>query len=361
MAFRFPNLLIGIVTAQLSLVIAAMGAISLEGDLLSSFEASKSYDDSVKLIIPKGNEAPVIDGKLDDAGWKKAAVIANLSGLDTDSPVRNTATVKTFYDAKNLYVAFECVYPPELPAPKTQTAEVFFVPPQKETENILSYQFFYQESAAASNRANVKYIGSKADAEWKSECLLKASETGKKWTVEFAIPFAGMNITPKLGGAYRMNFARSVGIEHGTWTPLMGESFLQPSRFNRITFGDCDGRLPQVADEGRKDINMTISFKGAIRGLQQEFGLDDKTATLIIHLDNIKDMAALELVLHKVGSSDVVRMSTIKNAENGTYAAGMNVGNLKEGKYEVWVNIREGQRINRDKLEFLKIKGAADW
>jgi len=73
-------------------------------------------DRSRPVTIPKFDASPVIDGKLDDEVWKKAAVFDNFIQIqpgDNIAPSRETIAY-VGYDEKYLYVAFHAFEDPSL-------------------------------------------------------------------------------------------------------------------------------------------------------------------------------------------------------------------------------------------------------
>ncbi|MGI5869525.1 MAG: carbohydrate-binding family 9-like protein [Kiritimatiellia bacterium] len=64
------------------------------------------------LTVPRTEAAPIIDGDISDAVWRKAALIPRLSPArdatsKADLAIQPT-TVRALWDERNLYVAFEC-------------------------------------------------------------------------------------------------------------------------------------------------------------------------------------------------------------------------------------------------------------
>ena len=56
-------------------------------------------------------EAPVIDGKLDDACWRKADVLGQFFKFTTVEPSKYATEARLAYDAKYLYVGLRCFDP----------------------------------------------------------------------------------------------------------------------------------------------------------------------------------------------------------------------------------------------------------
>ncbi len=80
----------------------------------TSTKIGVSPEKSVPITIPKFEAEPVIDGKLDDEIWKKAAVFKDFIQIqpgDNIAPSRQTIAY-VGYDEKNLYVAFHAFEDP---------------------------------------------------------------------------------------------------------------------------------------------------------------------------------------------------------------------------------------------------------
>ncbi|MDZ7373409.1 MAG: carbohydrate binding family 9 domain-containing protein [candidate division KSB1 bacterium] len=65
------------------------------------------------LHCPRIDQAPVLDGRLDDEAWKKAASVSGftLTGSQGPRPARHQTTAYLAYDEENLYLGFVCLEP----------------------------------------------------------------------------------------------------------------------------------------------------------------------------------------------------------------------------------------------------------
>lgn len=161
----------------------------------------------VKTIeLPKTQEPPVIDGRLDDACWQKAAVASGFVRLGTKTPAREQTTARLTYDDRAVYIAFTCQASQmdKILALRTKhdrgvweddCVEVFL---DVNHDHTTYYQFI------------VNSIGTRLDARWtengrlevKWNCQWEAKSTrhADGWDVEVAIPFESIGARPGIWG-----------------------------------------------------------------------------------------------------------------------------------------------------------------
>jgi hypothetical protein len=68
----------------------------------------KSLPALKRTIVPQLHEAIKVDGELEDAGWKKAAVLEPFLRNDGSGPEREHTQVRLGYDDKALFLAWIC-------------------------------------------------------------------------------------------------------------------------------------------------------------------------------------------------------------------------------------------------------------
>ena len=186
------------------------------------------------LRIPKVKTPPVIDGKLDDAIYKTAAVAGNFWYYDAtghpEKEIQTTAYV--CYDDTNLYLGIYCAKSEATykmvagDGGKTwedDSIELFFDPKGDGKD-------FYQMGTSVSGGR----FANKGDISWTRKTV--AGKNG--WVLEMAIPFALLGGTPTPGTQWRANICRNdyvLGTPHTNWSTTYG-SFLTPSRFGKFIF-----------------------------------------------------------------------------------------------------------------------------
>lgn len=189
--------------------------------------------------VPFCQSPPVVDGKPDD--WSTSVSLKPFSVYDKALPARKQTEVKLAYDAKCLYVFFQCDEPnPDSMNKKINhrdgavweddCVELFLYP---ETENAKKIHILVNSSNVIRDELLKDGNG---DASW--DCAFKSAvkmEDGK-WFVEMAIPWEaiGLRNAPEKMSA---NFNRqeySAGEASG-WSCTYGP-FMNPARFGILKF-----------------------------------------------------------------------------------------------------------------------------
>jgi hypothetical protein len=212
--------------------------------------------------------APVIDGKLDDAAWRRAEPM-ELKLAETGGVPRQATAARAVWDEKNLYVCFECqdddiwagmtehdshIYEQEVVeiflnensdghayaefevSPNNTTLDLFILHPG--TGRNFKKLFDY-ECEGWKTAVNVEGTLSDAPA--------KGDRDDKRWTVEMAIPFEQMYLAPhhppQVGDRMRWNLHRidRAGLrpqddEFFAWSQTGSGTFHKPDRFGWLEF-----------------------------------------------------------------------------------------------------------------------------
>ena len=140
--------------------------------------------------MAEAEQAPVIDGKLNDPAWKKAEIITLIK---KNLPVEVRSTVRTLRDKDFYYFGFECEdkgKPDTVVRPfdshdlwRDSGVEVF-LSPDKNRERC--YQIMVNVSGSMADLVCVKGVN---DWSWNSGAVAKSVITpGKGWTTEIRIP-----------------------------------------------------------------------------------------------------------------------------------------------------------------------------
>ena len=189
-------------------------------------QTPKSYD------CVRAKKPPVIDGKLNDAAWKKASWTDDFVDIEGDAKPkpRFRTRAKILWDDEYLYVGAE-LEEPEIRATLTEhdsvifhdnDFELFLKPPTGQPG-------YFEFEINALNTSWDLYLnkpyseGGKADNSWNIPGLKTAvalegtlnnpSDKDKDWTVEIAIPWAAFSSRlpvqrPVAGTEWRVNFSR---------------------------------------------------------------------------------------------------------------------------------------------------------
>ena len=212
--------------------------------------------DRPKLLIPRSNPPPTIDGRLDEAAWKDAASVTGLFSLDGKGkrPGAKT-TIRTFTAGQALYVGFECAEPAianqrigdptgKHPSWGEDTVEVFLQPGEGGC--------YYHVGVTPAGGMLSEVKGGHGRSYWASwfsrlgteKTDLKAKAAAKRgkdrWTAELAFPLDTLGGVPAPGTVWRGNFARSrkiTGLEQNTsWAYVAGTTYHQPGQFGDLIF-----------------------------------------------------------------------------------------------------------------------------
>jgi hypothetical protein len=173
-----------------------------------------------------------IDGKGDEASWRKAEWSGDFSDIEGDKKPKplHPTRVKMLWDKDYLYILAEMTEPHIWSYYTTRDQIVFhendfeiFIDPDGDTYN------YYEFEVNAANTLFDLFLpkpyrnGGKPLVSWNSEGFKSAvliegtlnnpSDVDKRWTVEMAIPFASLNVgetvqTPLDGQIWRINFSR---------------------------------------------------------------------------------------------------------------------------------------------------------
>lgn len=174
-----------------------------------------------ELAVAKAEPRPVIDGKLDDPVWQKAAKTIAFVGQGAEGQFRGKPVVDTYaqaaYDDDTLYLAF-VMADPDIAALRAVAVQ----PPDTLTAyddtllmmlNPAGTKVFQMAVNAAGMRYNAEATGQSGyfrrhDADF-GPWQAAVGKTDKVWMLEVAIPFATLKTPPcKSGAALRANFLR---------------------------------------------------------------------------------------------------------------------------------------------------------
>lgn len=217
-----------------------------------------------RVVIPKLAGPITLDGNLDEAPWRRAAVLSPFFRNDGSGREKERTELRLWYDDSSLYLGWTCT---DSDIQATFTArdskfweeEVveFFITPKDLTRyfelqwNPLGGTF----DAIIKNQLDDKGLSRNFDGDWsftaknmRSAVQVKGtvSKGGDKdsfWQVEVKIPFEDLGqATPKVGEVWRGNFYRfnrgnQAPVEELSWSPTRLPSFHEPSRFGYLEFG----------------------------------------------------------------------------------------------------------------------------
>ena len=201
-------------------------------DAKKKFVAGQETHKSWKLLASEAAPAPVIDGNLNDAAWRKAKPYY-LPRLGGKGLCEVLTSVKMLYDDKNIYFGIECEEPDTADMviekyPRdddkrwdNSTAEIFLNP---DGTRMNYYQLMID---AGGGLTDYRWDRGAADIKWNSGADVKCVITpGKKWTVEVRLPRSSMKGSEKI---MPVNFMRhrvraNKPGEIYLWNPFMARN-----------------------------------------------------------------------------------------------------------------------------------------
>lgn len=202
------------------------------------------------LKVSRFSDAPVLDGKLDDACWKKSSSfqMVPVSGKNE----KNESTVCYFgYDDKNLYLGVDA---------KRSVALKDFKKVKHDSKvwtSEDSFQMFFQGERkafyaqlifdTAGNQADKSFVRARSGAwnaffRWNPVWTVKINPNKKGWSAEVIIPFTSMvpviEQPVKSRTVWRANFIRSSPetSKPVAWSPTNGNGYHTKSVFGKLIF-----------------------------------------------------------------------------------------------------------------------------
>jgi hypothetical protein len=202
-------------------------------------------------------EKIVLDGRLDDKVWRKAAQITLVPYADEKKKKEFVRTVvKALRDKNNIYLAFDCEEP-EMDKMlssrqkndskniwRDSSVEIFLIPSANREDNY--YQIVVNANASLADYCGKKSLGTgNLDIKWNSNAQVAVSKTKKSWSVELAIPIAnlpGLDLQKDFPANFNRNRILSkTGTSYAklyTWSPFLKRGFQDVDNFGYITFKD---------------------------------------------------------------------------------------------------------------------------
>ena len=196
------------------------------------------------VVIPKAAAVPVIDGRIDEEVWKRAAVFKDFyqtSPGDNIAPTKPTEAL-VMYDEKNLYVAFKCWDEKDkIRATVAQRDGVF------SEDNVRFWLDTYGDKRRAYiiglNPLGIQQDGIYTEgqgADFNVDILMESKGVIEDWgwSVEVKIPFKSLRYTAGKGKHWGFNAARNIdrlNDEFNSWMPQPRGNPGLLNQFGRIT------------------------------------------------------------------------------------------------------------------------------
>jgi hypothetical protein len=192
-----------------------------------------------QLSIPKQTEEITLDGKMDEAVWKKAALLDNLTALK-NHPVTQPTSVRVFHDGAAFYFGIVCreANMDKLWEPAMQRdgavwsgddVEIYIAPGDRKGQ--LKFPYFQFLLSPSGVQTDLKFDeNGKGNLEWNGSWQVKTFQTKDSWIAEVRIPFSDLG--DEQADIFRANIGRveTPNGDTATWAP-MKQIFAQPHLF----------------------------------------------------------------------------------------------------------------------------------
>jgi hypothetical protein len=212
---------------------------------------------AVTYPCPRLAVAPVVDGQVvGDPAWENAPVVTGFSVLGGGYTAAKQTLARLGWDEQALYVAVECEEPDAaLLAPRVQDGG--------STWREDSIELFFQPLAGGQTyQLGVTAGGAKGSGAGNPDISVvrAAARRGEEaYSVEVAIPWAVVQITPQAGSTLSFNICRNIfttrsgGDKFTSWASLK-QQFNEPASFARLLL-QADPGSPEQARAAGEQLN----------------------------------------------------------------------------------------------------------
>lgn len=212
------------------------------------------------------SDAPLVDGRLDEPGWKQAAVMSLVRADNGEAPRQKTA-VRAFWTREYLCIGFECTDDDIWAATDAHDGDIYeHEVVEAFVDSNLDGRSYLELEVSPNNTVLDMFVlnpggGKRFQAMREYECAgLKTATTldgtlgsgrgrggvgDQSWTVEIAIPFESLVLGPDLpplpGQKWRWNLYRidrpaGGGDEYTAFSPTTQINYHQPAKFGWLEF-----------------------------------------------------------------------------------------------------------------------------
>lgn len=198
-------------------------------------------------VVKRTTGSPVLDGRSNEALWRKANVLDFVRQNNAKPPAAATF-VRMLHDDKNLYIAVNADEPNMnklVAKAKTNDSyqvqpyiwnddaiEIFIAPDRKQPKN-------YGQIILNTKGVFLDGLQNRGDPSWNSGVRSRTGKTSTGWCMEIVIPLANLAFDgKKIGTEWAMNLCRDrvAGMkERSAWAPPLSEDFHTPLRFGFVT------------------------------------------------------------------------------------------------------------------------------
>ena len=219
------------------------------------------------VVAARAETRPVVDGKLDDACWRNARPITAFRTYPGGDPSALRTEGRVCYDDAGLYVGMTCslakgakpvgtMKPHDSYVFRDDLVEIMVDPGRSQSTY---YQFCINAFGAKFDTAR-SGGGARQDSAWDGQWVAKATQEPGSYSVEVAIPFHSLGVTPKVGTEWGLNLTRTSAAPWELSSIADGGAFNEASKFVVLQGIDADlkkycflmGPMHPVLDRGAK-------------------------------------------------------------------------------------------------------------
>jgi hypothetical protein len=269
----------------LSFLFILLCALLAQAQTLEGTAASSSVrlppEKAQPVRIARFEQAPVIDGRLDDDAWQQAVVFKDFYQVQPgdNTPPSKPTEVRLGYDAKTLYVAFRAFDEPgkvRATIPKRDAVDVDdYVAILLDTFNDerKAYAFYFNPLGVQGDAVFTEGRGFDFSVDIVMESKGVVGEEG--YTVEVAIPFKSLRYEAgkgKLWGLHLRRVIKRFNNELDSWMPISRDRSAVLSQAGRIT------GLENISTERTLELipSLTVSETGRrVRALSSTTAITD--------------------------------------------------------------------------------------
>ncbi len=242
------------------------------------FAKAQKINSHYQLHIKKATSPIVLDGEMNEAAWRDAAVADNFfMALPMDTSFSKVKTaIRMTYDAQNIYIIATCYT--NLPGPYMVESLrrdfnfgkndnfIFFIDPFDDRTN----GFTFGSNAAGAQWDGTLHSGGSADLSWDNKWSSVVKNYPDKWIFEAAIPFKSVRYKKGITN-WGINFSRlDIKVaEKSAWAPV-------PRQFPTASLA-YTGTLVWDAAPPEAGANISV-IPYVLGGLTKDYDASKKTA-----------------------------------------------------------------------------------
>ena len=303
----------------------------------------------------RADAPPVLDGKLDDPCWQKTKPATGFLTLSAERPASVDSFGYMCYDDAHLYIGTKYTMPKGLKPKGTKRPHDSYVFGDDLVEIMLDpgrtrsdyYQLAINAYGSTYDSAR-RRGGTQNDKSWDGEWASAAHIADGYWSLEMAIPFHNLGISPEVGSTWGINICRTMIVPYGEQSSIGVRGVFNSAKgfavvegldvdFSRylLQIGDGDVRLAAPGDK------PTAAFRVPVKNLTGKagtvkiecFGKDGVVASETVSLGAgetatpAPELVDLDLLLpgrtdtYIVRSAPKTRKVVVSDAKDGTTLA----------------------------------------